>query len=80
MEQFSNHHSEEKEMFPRDALISISATVLILNTNHFQTNKIVGKKNIRKYLEQRIQQGQKVGFMLIGAWQNKSFKMCVWFC
>lgn len=71
MEQFSNNHSEEKEMFPRDALISISATVPILNTNHFQTNKICGQekhqKLFRLYLEQRIQQGQKVGFMLIGA-------------
>lgn len=62
MEQFSNNHTEEKEMFPRDALISISATVPILSTNHFQTNKIYGQEKHQKLFRAKDSTRPKSGF------------------
>lgn len=62
MEQFSNNHSEEKKMFPRDALISISSAVPILNTNHFQTNKICGQEKHQKLFRAMDSTRPKSGF------------------
>lgn len=62
MEQFSNHHSEEKEMFSRDALVSISATVPILNTNNFQTNKICRQEKHQKIFRGKDSTRPKSGF------------------
>lgn len=62
MEQFSNNHSAKKEMFPKDALVSISATVPILNTNHFQTNKICGQEKHQKIFRAKDSTRPKSGF------------------
>lgn len=62
MEQFPNNHSENKGMFPRDTSISISATVSILNINHFPTNKISGQEKHHKIFRANDSTNPKDGF------------------
>lgn len=49
-------------MFSRDALISIEATVWILNINHFPTNKISGQEKQQKIFRAKDSTSPKNGY------------------